>query len=332
MASRSEIEDHRRRERREAARAAAQRRRARRRRALVMVAAAGLAGAGAAAVGAFDGGRGEAREATTTQAETPAPTTSAPSTTETPAPAGAAPSRPPRLVQRTYGAGDRAVTVVRPERPDAPLPVVLFLHGWGYTQPGAYRGWIRHLARRGNAVIVPAYQTSAASDPAGVRAAMLAGFRTALRRLDNRPSSLVVAGHSAGAALAADYATVARSQGLPRALAVFAVFPGRAILGTPGIPEADPARMPSRTRLTVLAGTRDTVVGQAPARALVAAARAIPRSRRRLVVVRRADAADHEAPLRNTRAARRVFWRRLDRLIGLARSEEAVAAGALRLL
>lgn len=331
MASRNELEDPGRRARREAARAAVRRRTTRRRRAAVALAVAGVAGAGVAAVGAFERGAGE--DTTAVRPSAPAPAAASPGPPPTTTAASPAPARrPPRIVRRTYGTGDRAVAVVRPARPAAPLPVVLFLHGWGYQQPDAYRGWIRHLARRGNAVVVPVYQTSPSSDPAGVRAAMLAGFRTALRRLDNRPGSLVVAGHSAGGSIAADYAAVAGSEGLPRPLAVFAVYPGRAILGTPGIPEADPARMPSTSRLTVLAGTRDTVVGQAPARRLVAAARSIPRSRRRLVVVDRADVADHYAPLRSTRAARRAFWRRLDRLIGAARSEAAVAAGALQIM
>ena len=226
---------------------------------------------------------------------------------------------PEPVIRRVYGRGARAVAVVRPAT-DHPLPGVLFLHGWGYRGPRAYRPWIRHLAREGNAVIVPRYQTSLHSDPARVRAAMLAGVRAALRRTDLVPGTLVAGGHSAGGALAADYAAVASRQGLPRPRAVYVVYPGRAIIGTPGIPQADLRRIAPATRLLVLAGSRDTIVGTEPARALVEATSQIPTSRRRLVVVRGSATSDHLAPLRATTAARRAFWRRFDRLIASARA------------
>lgn len=225
-----------------------------------------------------------------------------------------------RTVRRVYGNGARTVAVVRPAEAESPLPAVLFLHGWGYQRGSAYRPWLRHLARRGNAVIVPRYQTGPRSDPATVRGAMLSGFRTALRRVDVAPGTLVVAGHSAGAALAADYAAVARSEQLPQPRAVYAVYPGRAIIGTPGIPSANLASIPATTRLLAMAGARDIVVGQAPAREMVATARSIPESRRRLVLVNRPEVAGHLAPLRNSPVARATFWRRLDRLIDAARS------------
>lgn len=227
-----------------------------------------------------------------------------------------------RTIRRVYGRGARAVAVVRPAEARAPLPTVLFLHGWGYQQRSAYGPWLRHLARRGNAAVVPRYQTGARSDPGSVRGAMLSGVRTALRHIAMAPGTLVVAGHSAGAALAADYAAVARSESLPQPRAVFAVYPGRAIIGTPGIPAADLARIPAATRLLAMAGARDIVVGQAPAREMVAAASTIPESRRRFVLVNRPAAADHLAPLRNSPVARASFWRRLDRLMDAARRSD----------
>jgi acetyl esterase/lipase len=235
----------------------------------------------------------------------------------TAAPTASATSK--RIVRRVYGTGARAVAVVRPAATQGPLPTILFVHGWGYQQAGAYRAWIRHLARKGNAVIVPRYQTGPHSDPATVRGAMLGGVRTALRRIDVAPGTLIAAGHSAGAALAADYAALAGSDELPEPRAVFAVYPGRAIIGTPGIPAADLSRIPATTRVLVMAGARDVIVGQEPAREMVAAARAIPESRRRFLLVNRPEAADHLAPLRTSRVVRATFWRRLDRLIDAAR-------------
>jgi acetyl esterase/lipase len=228
--------------------------------------------------------------------------------------------RPRPIVRFTVGEGSRGAAIVRRSGATGPQPVVIFLHGWGLTGSGAYRLWIRHLAALGNTVIVPRYQRDAQADPGLVRAWALAGIRQALRRVDVAPKTLVVAGHSAGAALAADYAAIARAASLPRPVGVFAVYPGRRILGYPaGIPEADPARIPGDTRLTVMAGTRDVVVGLEPARDLHRRAVRIPATRRRLVVVREQGAADHYAPTRSGPRARRVFWRRLDRLIDAAR-------------
>lgn len=239
-----------------------------------------------------------------------------------PASAGTAPTTV-RIVRLVYGHGTHSAAVVRPRGGPGPLPTVLFLHGWGYQRPQDYRRWIDHLARRGNAVIVPKYQNDAYSDPAGVRAAMLAGLRAALSHVKIVPRTFVVAGHSAGAAMAADYAAVASAEGLPRPLAVYAVYPGRRIIGTPGIPAEDPARIPGSTRLVVLAGASDVIVGQQPARELRAGATAIPGARRRFVLVRDARVSDHLAPLRSSRVARRTFWRGLDRLISAARGTPA---------
>ena len=187
---------------------------------------------------------------------------------------------PPKLLTETVGSGPQTATIVRPDV-DGRLPVVLFLHGWGATLPRFYRPWLEHLAREGNAVIYP--------------------------------GSLVVAGHSAGGALAADYAAIARSVRLPVPVAVFSAYPGRRLPRLPfGIPEVAPERIPAATRVVALAGTRDSVVGTRPARRL---ARLAGARRRSLVIVSDPAASDHLGPQRPDAAARREFWARLDRLI-----------------
>jgi acetyl esterase/lipase len=219
---------------------------------------------------------------------------------------------PPKLLTETVGSGPQTATIVRPDV-DGRLPVVLFLHGWGATRPRFYRPWLEHLARAGNAVIYPRYQDSVVEPPPQVLGNVLAGVRAALARIDEDPGSLVVAGHSAGGALAADYAAIARSVRLPVPLAVFSAYPGRRLPRLPfGIPELDPRRIPASTRVVALAGTRDRVVGTRPARRIARRAGARQRS---LVVVSAPDAADHLGPQRSDAAARREFWARLDRLI-----------------
>ena len=251
--------------------------------------------------------------------ETPGPSTTGSSGKET-LTVAERPVAPRRIVRFTVGRGSRSAAIVRRAGTRGPRPVVIFLHGWGIVGADAYRPWIRHLAAMGNTVIVPRYQRDTRSDPGRVRAWMLSGIRRALARVEVAPGTLVVAGHSAGAALAADYAAVAPAQRLPRPIAVFAAYPGRRIRGYPGgIPQADLGRIPSATYLTALAGAADTVVGELPARELARRATRVPTARRRFVLVRDAAVADHYAPTRSGGPARRAFWRRLDRLMTRAR-------------
>jgi len=225
-------------------------------------------------------------------------------------------AEPPKLLTETVGSGPQTTTIVRPEV-DRKLPVVLFLHGWGGNRPRYYRPWLEHLAREGNAVIYPRYQDSVLEPPPQVLGNVLAGTRLALEQVDEDPDSLVVAGHSAGGALAADYAGIARSVGLPVPVAVFSAYPGRRLPRLPfGIPEVDPARIPAATRLIALAGTDDRVVGMRPARRL---ARLAGARRRELVIISDPAVSDHLGPQRADAPARRAFWARLDGLIRAAR-------------
>ena len=70
-------------------------------------------------------------------------------------------------------------------------------------------------------MIYPRYQDSFVDQPAEVLGNALAGVRLALRRIDAEPGSLVVAGNSAGGAIAADYAAIAPTAKLPVPVAVF---------------------------------------------------------------------------------------------------------------
>jgi pimeloyl-ACP methyl ester carboxylesterase len=213
-------------------------------------------------------------------------------------------------VTERAGSGPGAVTILRPADLTEDVPVVLFLHGWGATELVRYRPWLEHLAHAGNAVLYPRYQDSFAEPPAQVLGNVVVGVRLALERLDEDPGSLVVAGHSAGGALAADYAAVAGGVGLPVPRAVFAAYPGRrfARAGV-GIPPA--GEIPPGTEVLALRGADDRVVDQAAAREIGA--------RGRLLVIRTAGARDHLAPQRDDAVSRREFWARLDALIARAR-------------
>jgi len=218
----------------------------------------------------------------------------------------------------TVGTG---ATIVLRGSPAERRRVVVLLHGWKLLGPEAYRRWSEHLARLGSIVILPRYQTATAQDTSAVLANAKVGIRAALDRLRLRPSSLVVAGHSAGAALAADYAATAADAGLPAPAAVFAVYPGRAIRDNPPIPESDASLIAADTRIVVLAGASDDVVGEGPARELVAAATGVQPERRDFVVVDAPGADKHFDPVLDGRPVRREIWRRLDRLVTAASRE-----------
>ena len=239
-----------------------------------------------------------------------------PTTTGSPGPATGSPAA---LESIRTGGGVRGAEILRPAGGDD-LPGIVFLHGWGLVDRSDYRPWIRHLARAGNQVIVPRYQRDERSDPGRSLDNAIAGIRAAFRTAPGAKRRLVVAGHSAGGALAADYAASARARALPSAVAIFSVYPGRLILGFPGgIPEVDPSRIPAGTRILAMAGARDTVVGQAPAQELIAEASQVGPGWKRYMLVDTPSVADHYGPTRATRRARRAFWVRLDRLIAAAR-------------
>lgn len=210
------------------------------------------------------------------------------------------------------GRGAASAVLWRPR--NQTLPTVVFLHGWGAVDPRAYGPWMRHLVRRGSAVILPRYQLSALSFPADALPNAVRGVRAALARVPGKP--WVAAGHSAGGALAADLAARAGGEHWRAPLAVFAVNPGRGFKGVPfRLPASDLGQIAPDTRILALAGAGDRVTGRLTAKAIVEGARHVPRAKRRFVLVTRPDAADHLAPQRSDRAAREVFWPALDRLI-----------------
>lgn len=215
------------------------------------------------------------------------------------------------------GAGAQGAAIFRPAGSFGRAgPVVIFLHGWVAIDPVRYGPWIGHLVRRGATVIFPAYQTKPAYDTTTPLANVLAGVRAALGQVLIEPRRLVVAGHSAGGALAADYAAVASDHGLPAPAAVLSVYPGRKLrhLKVP-IPTVDLRQIAPGTRVLALAGERDTAVGSTTARRIVRAAR---RADAALLTIRDDVVDRHRAPRTFSGAAQRTFWAPLDAMIAAA--------------
>lgn len=220
---------------------------------------------------------------------------------------------PPGARRDDVGRGPRGAAIFRPRDAGAPGPVVIFLHGWIAVDPTFYGSWIGHLVRGGATVIYPAYQEAPFLDTVTPLANTLAALRLALARVRPAPGRLVVAGHSAGGALAADYAASARAAGLPSPAAVFSVYPGRSLRGIPlRLRAVSARRIPAGTRVLVVGGAGDRLVGTRVARTI---ARTATRARTTLRIVREPGVDDHGAPQRSGRASRRTFWAPLDRLI-----------------
>ena len=212
------------------------------------------------------------------------------------------------------GSGTRAAVVMRPHDPGPGRPVVIFLHGWTANVPRAYDAWLRHLTDRGADVVFPIYQRAPFDDVRTPLPNVLAAVRAALARLPGH-GPVIAAGHSAGGSLSSDYAASAASSGLPRPVAVYAVYPGRD-LGPGRFLRGPPlSRVAAGTRLLVLESPTDRVVGTATAQSIVAGA---TRVRGELRTIRDPDLGEHNAPMGDSERVRTTFWAPLDRVIRAA--------------
>jgi pimeloyl-ACP methyl ester carboxylesterase len=138
-----------------------------------------------------------------------------------------------RVTSKVYGRGDDAYWIIEPRDAwDKPLPVVLFVHGFGLTNFGAYRTWINHLVARGNIVIYPAYHVGGLVDPTAFTETTAKAARRALARCDGKRHKLAdterftMIGHSLGGTIIANLAARPKHYGLPRPDALMLLQPG----------------------------------------------------------------------------------------------------------
>ena len=193
------------------------------------------------------------------------------------------------VVETTYGSGDTQYWLYEPSSPGpSAKPVIVFCHGWGALVPDPYLGWLEHLARRGNVVIFPKYQSSLATSPSTFTDNAVAAIEAALVELASGPHAVVdlarvaVAGHSFGGVVAANLAARAAAEGLPAFLALLCANPG-----TNGFQVyEDYANIPAGTLLLAITGEDDNVVITPDAKRIFLQSTAIPLADKDFVTLR----------------------------------------------
>ena len=172
--------------------------------------------------------------------------------------------------------------------PDNPKPesadVVVFLHGLAQVNPKMYGGWIEHLVRKGNIVIYPRYEVPL-TPKKEFEANAVEGIKKALAELETRcevqstcvkPNleNLAVLGHSYGGALSANVTVRAQEHGLPK---VKALMVNQGWYGSDiGLDEGYGA-MSADTKLLIVVGSTDVIVGNNFGRRLMRQTRLDPR-------------------------------------------------------
>ena len=251
-----------------------------------------------------------------------------------------------RSVKETeHGEGGTQYWIIEPAQP-APksAPLVIFLHGWTAMTPDTYRGWVNHLAKRGNIVVYPRYQAKLLSPATEFFPNTVVAVRDALAVLAQpghvKPDleRVALVGHSAGGVQTANYAVLAALEKLPAAKAVMIVEPGQ---GKNGgfkiIAMEDCEKFPATLKLIVMIGDADGMVGEGCARTIW---RDTGHVRERAFVTLRSDAhgtpvlnANHIAPISWNRAATDALdwlglWRTFDALMDAAFSGKPLAVDA----
>jgi hypothetical protein len=149
----------------------------------------------------------------------------------------------------------------KPER----APIAIFIPDVGETSPGAYRGWLEHLVRRGFIVIFTAPSDKTGQDDAGIAQDMLLLIESAKQHIPQITSTkaawelLMFIGHGTGGVIAYNLACDDGIKNSASPKALFIVQPYRE---TSGIRQeltklADAANLPAGCSTVLITGADD---------------------------------------------------------------------------
>ena len=233
-------------------------------------------------------------------------------TTTTSSPRAIASSQTATVLERQYGRDADGFYLFTPRNRDW-SNVVVYVHGHGgpgEITPMYHRPWLRHLAERGSAVVYPRYE----EQPGGHDAArhIDAAVESALAVL-GREAPIVGIGYSRGGRLVVDWAAIA--PGARKPSAILSVFPASAEDPSPDLSQLAPG-----TRILVLSGDQDEVVGPYGAADLLDALRrsgfGLKTAHWTIVESTPDFTVNHLSVLDDSPQARARFWKPADRLIG----------------
>lgn len=172
------------------------------------------------------------------------------------------------VAESEHGSGDDRYWIFEPQNPGTGThPLVVFLHGYGVMLPDPYRPWLRHLAKKGNVVVYPAYQSSPVTDPDTYTDNAAGAILDAIAEIGAGGHAAIdldraaITGHSYGGVIAANLAAEAASRGLPAFKAVQVNAPGTGGWNT----YADYGDVPAGTLLLAIACDDDEMVGSTDA-------------------------------------------------------------------
>lgn len=205
-----------------------------------------------------------------------------------------------------FGEGADEYWIFSPTEPAAVnAPIVVFLHGWGGTSPYAYGAWIRHIVRKGHAVIYPRYQESTLTPAPEMLAAAQRAVQAGLAEIERTSPgnlgehSLAWVGHSLGGTIATMLSANWGLYELPITSLLMVVEPG----GDARLALGDLSGMPADALVLVVTGDRDRVAGDRTGRHIFAGLAHLPRENIDFVTLRSEDRlnppleANHMAPL-----------------------------------
>jgi dienelactone hydrolase len=207
----------------------------------------------------------------------------------------------------SHGAGKGQYWIVHAR--GKPKAVVVLLHGLAQSSGEQLEPWQAHLAREGDDVIFPRYE-SPPPDP-NARDNVVAAVRRGLATLGRPRVPLILVGHSRGGRLAVEAAAFLKPT------LVVAFYPGQ--INPAFEPATNFKLIPRSTNIYLLVGDRDTSVGNSGALELDTRLLnyGFPAARIHGGIVRSAPGfvADHGSVYSLTKAGQRAVWGRTDRLI-----------------